>query len=72
MLGVSSKAALAADRASSGFGLAFGSPRAAALELELIQPHMAQKYMLWGEVGAHVRVIRACGQRRERRRPKRY
>jgi len=28
------------------------------LELELIQPHMAQKPMLQGEVGARVRVIR--------------
>jgi len=28
------------------------------LELELIQPHMAQKPMLRGEVGARVRVIR--------------
>jgi len=28
---------------------------------------MAQKPMLRGEVGARVRVIRACGQRRERR-----
>jgi len=37
------------------------------LELELIQSHMAQKPMLQGEVGARVRVIRACGQRRERR-----
>ena len=37
------------------------------LDLELIQPHMAQKPMLRGEVGARVRVIRACGQRRERR-----
>ena len=37
------------------------------LELELIQSHMAQKPMLRGEVGARVRVIRACGQRRERR-----
>ena len=35
------------------------------LELELIQSHMAQKPMLRGEVGARVRVIRACGQRRE-------
>ena len=32
------------------------------LELELIQSHMAQKPMLRGEVGARVRVIRACGQ----------
>ena len=31
------------------------------LELELIQSHMAQKPMLRGEVGARVRVIRACG-----------
>ena len=37
------------------------------LELELIQPHMTQKPVLRGEVGASVRVIRACGQRRERR-----
>ena len=39
----------------------------AELELELIQSHMAQEPMLRGEVGARVRVIRACGQRRERR-----
>ena len=32
------------------------------LELELIQFHMAQKPMLRGEVGARVRVIRACDQ----------
>jgi len=37
------------------------------LELELIQYHMAQKPLLRGEVGARLRVIRACGQRRERR-----
>ena len=37
------------------------------LELDIIQPHMAQEPMLRGEVGARVRVIRACGQRRERR-----
>ena len=38
------------------------------LELELIQSHMgAQKPMLRGEVGARVRVIRACDQRRERK-----
>jgi len=37
------------------------------LELEVIQSHMAQKPVLRGEVGARVRVIRACGQRRERR-----
>ena len=37
------------------------------LELELIQPHMAQKPMLRGEVGACVRVTRECGQRREAR-----
>ena len=36
-------------------------------EVEVAQPHMAQKPMLRGEVGARVRVIRACGQRRERR-----
>ena len=42
-----------------GFGL--------ELELEFIQFHMAQKPVLRGEVGARVRVIRACGQRRERR-----
>ena len=36
------------------------------LELELIQPHKAQKPMLRGEVGARVRVVRACDQRRER------
>ena len=41
--------------------------RAAELELELIQSHMAQKPVLRGEVGARVRVIRAYGQRRERR-----
>ena len=40
-------------------------PHAIELELELIQSHMAQKQMLRGEVGARVRVIRACGQRRE-------
>ena len=38
-----------------------------SLELELIQPHMAQKPRLRGEVGARVRVICTCGQRRERR-----
>ena len=37
------------------------------LELELIQPHMAQKPMPRGEVGARVGVIRASGQRQERR-----
>jgi len=37
------------------------------LELELIQSHMAQKPVLRGEVGVRVRVIRACGLRRERR-----
>ena len=37
------------------------------VELELVQSHSAQKPMLRGEVGARVRVIRACGQRRERR-----
>ena len=37
------------------------------LELELIQPHMAQKPMLRGEVGARVRVKREGGQRREGR-----
>ena len=37
------------------------------LELELVQYHMAQKPMLRGEVGARVRVIRACDQRREGR-----
>ena len=37
------------------------------LELELIQSHIAQKPMLRGEVGACVRVIHACGQRREGR-----
>ena len=42
-------------------------PPCPELELELIQSHMAQKPMLRGEVGARVRVIRACGQRRERR-----
>ena len=30
-------------------------------ELELIQPHMAQKPMPRGEVGARVRMIRVCG-----------
>jgi len=35
------------------------------LELELMQSHMAQKPVLRGEVGARVRVIRACGQRQK-------
>ena len=39
----------------------------AGSELELIQPHVAQKPVLRGEMGARVRVIRACGQRREER-----
>ena len=34
----------------------------ALLELELIQSRVAQKPMPRGEVGARVRVIRACGQ----------
>ena len=47
--------------------LAEGLLRLHELELELIQPHMAQKPVLGGEVGARVCVIRACGQRQEKR-----
>jgi len=36
------------------------------LEHELTQPHMAQKPMMRGDGGSCVRVIRACGQRREK------
>ena len=37
------------------------------LELDLIPPYMTEKPVLRGEVGARVRVIRVCGQRREGR-----
>jgi len=52
-----------ASALSSGCWVSF-TRDSSRVELELVQTHMAQKQMLRGEVGARVRVVRACGQRR--------